>query len=186
LQHRIDELGVDVKKLELQLGIDPTYEEIWLESYAGEFEVISELSLREQADSGDPIAANDYGLYLCERNATEGLQYLIFSANKGVPHASANLGFYYLHGLGGAERNVKEALQWNQISAKQGHPEGAANLGFHFEHGLGVAKDKERAELWYIYSAIRDSHSGFSSLLSLRRLAEDMRYVKCEVTKDLH
>jgi len=62
LLHRIKELSVDVDKLELQLGIDATYESLWIESYAEKFEVFSELPLREQADAGDPIAATDYGL----------------------------------------------------------------------------------------------------------------------------
>ena len=105
LLHRIKELSVDVENLELQLGIDSAYEGLWLKSYAEKFDAFSDLPLREQADSGEPIAAADYGLVLCESGEQLGLKYLKFSATNGVPHAAVNLGFYYLHGLGCAERN---------------------------------------------------------------------------------
>jgi len=66
LLHRIKELSVDVENLELQLAIDSAYEGLWLESYAEKFDAFSDLPLREQADAGEPIAAADYGLVLCE------------------------------------------------------------------------------------------------------------------------
>jgi TPR repeat protein len=186
LLHRIKELSVDVENLELQLGIDSAYEGLWLESYAEKFDAFSDLPLREQADSGEPIAAADYGLVLCESGEQLGLKYLNFSATNGVPHAAVNLGFYYLHGLGCAERNLEEAFRWSQIGAKQGCPEGAANLGFQYEQGLGTAKDKKLAELWYVYSAIRGSDSGYGALLALRKFKDEINDVLLAIKRRLH
>lgn len=138
--------------------------------------------LRE-TQSGDAVGANAMLLYPesldVSADPERGFGYAKAAAEQGLACAQANLGMFYLRGIG-CQRNVQQAAQWFRRAAKQNESVGALGLGLLHEHGFGMARDPVEAARWYgISAALRnDAAATALGLLHLDGLGVDRDLVK--------
>jgi TPR repeat protein len=85
------------------------------------------------------------------------------AAQQGLACAQANLGMFYLRGVGCAQ-NFAEAERWCRYAALQRDPGGALGLGIIYEHGLGVTADLAEAARWYRISADQGNDAAATAL----------------------
>jgi serine/threonine protein kinase len=98
------------------------------------------------------------------------------SACKGYIKAYANLGFFYLKGLGGAPLDKSEAFRNFMKGAESGHARAMANVATMLEHGDGVAKDLNQALYWYEQAAAQGDAKANVKAQSLRTLLQGSDY----------
>ena len=179
----VDELNVNVPKLEQVLGINRESEVKWIGMVSQACQNNGESScntkkipfprLKELAETNDPILQNNYAHALSRKvlspeEEKEAWDYFKKAADAGFPHAQVTVGWKLLHGLG-VNRNPEEAYKWNMRGGLQGHPEGASNLGFQLKNGIGVTKNIDQAIKWYQYASIRGSLIALGELRQLMR-----------------
>ena len=82
-------------------------------------------------------------------NLAEALEYYRQASDQGYFKAHANLGAFYLHGLGGLLVNKPKAAELFEKGAKQGHLRAIINFATMKEYGDGIPKDIPGAIAWY-------------------------------------
>jgi len=120
----------------------------------------NEAKTKADAESGDPKAMYDWGLWL-EQGGTgkpdlvAAAKWFKDAAEKDYPAAKTALGnaYYYARGL---DQDLDKALRWYQRAADDNDPTAMHNLGVIYEHGastLGIDKDEAEALKWFARSS---------------------------------
>lgn len=123
---------------------------------AEEFNRINQMANDGDADA-QLILANCYGT---SKNDTEGMKWLISSAQLGNREAQFSLGSAYKSGWYGLPVNKAEAVKWWLKAAEQGDNQATLSLGFYY---LYQDKNPPRAIMWLRNASERGD--GGSSLL---------------------
>jgi TPR repeat protein len=105
--------------------------------------------LRQRADSGDAIAAYEYGMRLArgndiERDIVKANEYIAKSAGKGHPPAMVMLGRMYMRGAG-SPQDPARAFSWFERAAGAGDAIAMRYVGGLYAAGRGVGKDESKA-----------------------------------------
>lgn len=109
---------------------------------------------RQRAQDGDPEAMNYLGYLLLsgaegvERDAAEGLSWLVKAASAGSVKAASNLGWLFLEG-DLVEKDEVEGARWIARAADAGLPVALSLLGDLYLDGRGVAPDTVAADSLY-------------------------------------
>jgi TPR repeat protein len=85
---------------------------------------------------------------LADQKAQDAIPGLQKWAAEGDPEALADLGDFYLYGLG-FSTDYEKALSMYQKAADLGDANGEDAVGFMYEGGLGVKQDIPTAVAWY-------------------------------------
>lgn len=103
------------------------------------------VSLKTQADSGDPEAQHAMGLR-CEQASDDekAAAWYRMAAEQGHAGAQNNLGLLYFTGRG-VQHDPSRALELYESAARQNDPSGIANLGIMYLFGHEVEVDRDRA-----------------------------------------
>lgn len=114
--------------------------------------------LRARASEGDAEAMNYLGYMLLsgvdmdgapvERDAAEGLSWLVRAASAGDVKAASNLGWLFLEGEL-VERDDSVAAHWLSRAAERGLPVARSLLGDLYRDGRGVEADSLKADSLY-------------------------------------
>ena len=110
--------------------------------------------LKKDADSGDPIAQNNYGYTLIygldgtEENDELGMEYIRKAANQGQVNSMTTLGWNYFTGEDGVKKDFDKAVYWTKKAADLGtHGMPTYNLGLFYFQGLaGLPQDLNQAK----------------------------------------
>ena len=106
--------------------------------------------LRSKAETGDPVAQNNFALYLSKQpnpEFSEIVKWLSLAAKQGYAPAQLALGHQYEVGKG-VEVNLETALTWYRRAAEQDHPEALYQLAGMYVIGKGVAADPQTGLNW--------------------------------------
>lgn len=129
----------------------------------------AEEPLRQQAETGDPVAA----LRLAQRYqqqdrpATDFLYWYRFAAERGEADAQYNLGVYYER-ASGAEHNVALALHWFKRAADQRDVQAQLNLGILYYKGEdSLPPDRAQAQYWLGLAALNGNARARQLLIDL-------------------
>lgn len=111
-------------------------------------------SLRELAERGDGLAANDLGdLYRegsggLRQSPSEAFRWYARSALAGCAVGQNNVGACYEHGIG-CKQSYRNALAWYRKSAAQRTAYASSNIAYCYQRGHGVRADKALALAWF-------------------------------------
>lgn len=99
----------------------------------------------------------------------------------GFCKAYANLGYFYLKGLGGLVANKKLAYECFLKGAEAGHARAQCNLARMLEKGDGIEQDLERALHWYREAAKSGDTAAVGKVVQLSKMIEES-LVTCKRT----
>lgn len=124
---------------------------------------ISDL-LKSTAAAGNPKAQLSLGKYYLKgdgvpKNVSEGVRWILKSAEQNDPEAQHLMGELYWAGIG-FRQDYEKAFSWYLKSANQGHPEAEGDVGFCYVTGKGVGSDPATGVLWLKKSAIKGYVNG--------------------------
>lgn len=131
-------------------------------------------SVRQAAESGDPVAQTQLGLAYrngkgVPQDLQEAVKWYTLAADKNHAEAQAYLGFMYMTGRG-VRRNDVEAAKWHRKAAEQGNSLGQYNLGLMYMHGRGgVEASKPHAYVWLKAAAEQNNGSAQVQLATLNQ-----------------
>ena len=128
--------------------------------------------LKRDADSGDPIAQNNYGYALItgvdgvQENDDLGMEYISKAANQGQVNAMTTLGWNFFSGEDDVKKDFDKAIYWTKKAADLGtHGVPTYNLGLFYFQGLaGLSQDlKEAKKKWNLACKQWPNNNSYSS-----------------------